>query len=132
MLTPLPLLPCVVEQTAIKFINLAAPSSAGRIGMNLRFLQKMGVSLPEALAGGAVDDASNTIVQAALFLIALPFVDFHLTKSALHAGVNTNLLIAIGAALVIGVIAIVAVPKLRAKIVPPIRAAFSTPLDDRP
>jgi uncharacterized membrane protein YbhN (UPF0104 family)/tRNA A-37 threonylcarbamoyl transferase component Bud32 len=126
VLTPLPLLPCVVEQTAIKFINLAAPSSAGRIGMNLRFLQKMGVSLPEALAGGAVDDASNTIVQAALFLIALPFVDFHLTKSALHAGVNTNLLIAIGAALVIGVIAIVAVPKLRAKILPPIRAAFST------
>jgi hypothetical protein len=66
------LLPCVVVQTAIKFINLAAPSSAGRIGMNLRFLQKNGVQLGEALAGGAVDDASNNIVQTVLFLIALP------------------------------------------------------------
>ena len=29
--TPLPLLPCVVLQSAIKFINLTVPSSAGRI-----------------------------------------------------------------------------------------------------
>ena len=126
VLTPLPLLPCIVEQTAIKFINLAAPSSAGRIGLNLRFLQKNGVPLGEALAGGAVDDASNTIVQTVLFLIALPFIDFHLAKSALHGGVNTNLLIAIGAGLVIGVVALLAVPKLRAKVLPPIRQAFST------
>src|SRR5262249_11022921 len=37
--TPLALLPCVVLQSAIKFINLTVPSSAGRIGMNLRFMQ---------------------------------------------------------------------------------------------
>ena len=41
--TPLALLPCVVLQSAIKFINLTMPSSAGRIGMNLRFLQRQGV-----------------------------------------------------------------------------------------
>jgi glycosyltransferase 2 family protein len=126
VVTPLPLLPCVVLQTAIKFINLAAPSSAGRIGMNLRFLQKNGVSLGEALAGGAVDDASNTIVQTVLLLIALPFVNFHLTKSALHGGVNTTLLIALGAGLVIGVVAVLTVPKLRAKVVPPIKQAFTS------
>ena len=40
--TPLALLPCIVLQSAIKFINLTVPSSAGRIGMNLRFLQRMG------------------------------------------------------------------------------------------
>ena len=126
VVTPLPLLPCVVLQTAIKFINLAAPSSAGRIGMNLRFLQRNGVPLGEALAGGAVDDASNTIVQTVLFLIALPFVDFHLTKSALHGGVNVPLIAALGAALVIGVVAMLTVPKLRAKVVPPMRQAFSS------
>jgi tRNA A-37 threonylcarbamoyl transferase component Bud32 len=42
VLTPLPLLPCVVLQSAIKFINATVPSSAGRIGMNVRFLQQMG------------------------------------------------------------------------------------------
>ena len=50
--TPLPLLPCVVLQSAIKFINLTVPSSAGRIGMNLRFLQRMGVPTGQALAAG--------------------------------------------------------------------------------
>ena len=41
--TPLALLPCAVLQSAIKFVNLTVPSSAGRIAMNLRFLQRMGV-----------------------------------------------------------------------------------------
>ena len=47
--TPLPLLPCVVLQSAIKFINLTVPSSAGRIGINLRFLQRMGAPRPRRL-----------------------------------------------------------------------------------
>src|SRR6185436_15449279 len=72
--TPLPLLPCVVLQSAIKFINLTVPSSAGRIGLNLRCLQRMGAPRAEAIVGGAVDDISNTIVQATLLLLTLPFV----------------------------------------------------------
>src|SRR4029453_13618097 len=63
---PLPLLPCVGLQSAIKFINLTVPSSAGRIGMNLRFLQRQGVPSAQALASGAVDDASGTRVQGGL------------------------------------------------------------------
>ena len=72
--SPLALLPCVVLQSAIKFINLTVPSSAGRIGMNLRFLQQMGVPRAQALAAGAVDDVSETMVQAALLLISIPLV----------------------------------------------------------
>jgi uncharacterized membrane protein YbhN (UPF0104 family)/tRNA A-37 threonylcarbamoyl transferase component Bud32 len=125
VMTPLPLLPCVALQTALKFISLAAPSSAGRIAANLRFLQQNGVPLPEAIAGGAVDDASNKIVQTVLFLIALPFVNFHLTKSAFHGGVNTNLVAAIGAALVIGIVLVFAVPKMRAKVLPAVRQTFA-------
>ena len=34
--------PCVVLQSAIKFVNRTVPSSAGRIGMSLRFLQRLG------------------------------------------------------------------------------------------
>ncbi len=70
--TPLPLLPCILLQSAIKFINLTVPSSAGRIGIDLRFLQRMGASPPQAVAAGALDDASETIVQAALFFVTLP------------------------------------------------------------
>jgi uncharacterized membrane protein YbhN (UPF0104 family) len=124
--TPLPLLPCVVLQSAIKFINLTVPSSAGRIGMNLRFLQRMGVPLPEAVASGAVDDASETIVQAALFLAVLPIVHVHLDTSRFHgAGPNIRLVAALAATLVIGGAVIFAVPRFRAKVVPPIRSALS-------
>ena len=65
---PLPLLPCVVLQSAIKFINLTVPSSAGRIGINVRFLQRMGAPTPQAFAAGAVDDVSEKIVEIALVL----------------------------------------------------------------
>jgi glycosyltransferase 2 family protein len=126
VLTPLPLLPCVVLQSAIKFINLTVPSSAGRIGMNLRFLQRMGVPLPEAVAAGAVDDASETIVQAALFLLVLPFVHVHLDTGQFHgAGPDRSLVLAIGVALLISLVVVLAVPKVRAKVVPPLLKALS-------
>jgi glycosyltransferase 2 family protein len=124
--TPLALLPCVVLQSAIKFINLTVPSSAGRIGMNLRFLQRMGAPLPEAMAAGAVDDASETIVQVALFLAVLPIVNVRLDTSRFHGtGPNTRLVVAIGVVLVISAIVVMTVPKLRAKVVPPARKALS-------
>jgi tRNA A-37 threonylcarbamoyl transferase component Bud32 len=74
VLSPLPLLPCIVLQSAIKFINLTVPSSAGRIGINIRFLQRTGAPTAQAVAAGAVDDISETLVQVALVLITLPFV----------------------------------------------------------
>jgi glycosyltransferase 2 family protein len=124
--TPLPLLPCVVLQSAIKFINLTVPSSAGRIGMNLRFLQRMGTPLPEAVAAGAVDDASETIVQVGLFLLVIPFVHVSVDTGQFHGtGPDTRLVLAIVAALVISVIVLLAVPKIRAKVLPPVRQALS-------
>jgi uncharacterized membrane protein YbhN (UPF0104 family)/tRNA A-37 threonylcarbamoyl transferase component Bud32 len=126
LMTPLPLLPCVVLQSAIKFINLTVPSSAGRIGMNIRFLQRMGAPLPEAVAAGAIDDASETIVQIGLFLLVIPFIDIQLDSSQLRgAGPDGRLIAAVAAALVLAVIIVLAVPKLRAKVVPPVRAALS-------
>jgi uncharacterized membrane protein YbhN (UPF0104 family)/tRNA A-37 threonylcarbamoyl transferase component Bud32 len=124
--TPLALLPCVVLQSAIKFINLTVPSSAGRIGMNLRFLQRMGAPPAEAVAAGAIDDVSNTIVQAGLFLLTLSFVQVDLDTSKFEgAGPDTRLLLAIAVALVLTVVVVLAVPKLRDKVVPGVRSALS-------
>jgi glycosyltransferase 2 family protein len=126
VMTPLPLLPCVVLQSAIKFINLTVPSSAGRIGMNLRFFQRMGTPLPEAVAAGAVDDASETIVQVALFLLVLPFVQVSLETSKFHAtGPNSRLVSGLVAAVAISIAVVLAVPKLRAKAVPPAQQALT-------
>ncbi len=122
---PLALLPCVVLQAAIKFINLTVPSSAGRIGMNLRFLQQQGVPTGQALAAGAVDDVSETIVQAALFLAALSFVNVDVNASVSGTGPDSRLLIGIGLALLASAIVVLAVPKLRNKVLPQIRGALS-------
>jgi uncharacterized membrane protein YbhN (UPF0104 family)/tRNA A-37 threonylcarbamoyl transferase component Bud32 len=126
VMTPLPLLPCVVLQSAIKFINLTVPSSAGRIGMNLRFFQRMGTPLPQAVAAGAVDDASETIVQVALFLLVIPFVHVSVKTGQFHGtGPNARLVGGIVAALVLSIVIVLAVPKLRAKVVPPVKEALS-------
>jgi glycosyltransferase 2 family protein len=117
--SPLALLPCVVLQSAIKFINLTVPSSAGRIGTNIRFLQRMGAPTSQAVAAGAVDDISETLVQIGLVLITLPFVDIAL-KTDLEAP-SGRLVTAVLILLGLAVTVVAAVPAFRAKIVPPIR-----------
>jgi uncharacterized membrane protein YbhN (UPF0104 family)/tRNA A-37 threonylcarbamoyl transferase component Bud32 len=124
--TPLPLLPCVLLQSAIKFINLTVPSSAGRIGVDLRFLQRMGASGPEAVAAGALDDASETIVQAALFFISLALVGDALDTSKFHLGTpDGRLVAAVLIALAVSVAIALAVPKVRAKVVPAVRTGLN-------
>jgi uncharacterized membrane protein YbhN (UPF0104 family)/tRNA A-37 threonylcarbamoyl transferase component Bud32 len=123
---PLPLLPCVALQSAIKFINLTVPSSAGRIAMNLRFLQRQGVPTAQALASGAVDDASETIVQVALFLIALSFVNVNLdTNQFSGTGPDTRLLIGIGVVLLVSAVVLLSLPKVRKKLLPQIKSALA-------
>jgi uncharacterized membrane protein YbhN (UPF0104 family)/tRNA A-37 threonylcarbamoyl transferase component Bud32 len=124
---PLPLLPCVVLQSAMKFINLTVPSSAGRIGMNLRFLQRMGVSTPHAVAAGAADDASETIVQIGLLLLAIPFVRVDVDTGQFGGGgPDTRLLVAVGVVLLVSAVLIFTVPRLREKVLPPVRSALSS------
>jgi glycosyltransferase 2 family protein len=124
--TPLPLLPCVVLQSAIKFINLTVPSSAGRIGINVRFLQRIGAPTPQAFAAGAVDDVSEKIVEIGLVLLTLPFVHIAVKASDLKGGVPSGRLIATALILlVLIVLALLFVPSIRAKVLPSIRSAFS-------
>jgi glycosyltransferase 2 family protein len=125
VVTPLALVPCVVLQSAIKFINLTVPSSAGRIGMNVRFLQRMGASPGEAVAAGAVDDVSETVVQVLIVLLTLPFVEVDTSQVKLEAP-DGRLVAAIVVALVAVVAAVLAVPSLRAKVVPTVRTALSS------
>jgi glycosyltransferase 2 family protein len=125
VVTPLALLPCVALQSAIKFINVTVPSSAGRIGMNVRFLQRMGASPGEAVAAGAVDDVSETVVQLLIVLLTLPLVDIDTSQFELGAP-DGRLIAAILVALVAVVAVVLAVPSWRARVVPTVRNALSS------
>ena len=123
--SPLPLLPCVVLQSAIKFINATVPSSAGRIGINIRFLQRTGAPTPQAVAAGAVDDISEKLVQIGLVLVTLPFVHVTLETGGLKAP-SGRMVVAVLVVLALVVAAVAAVPALRAKIFPQLRNAMSS------
>jgi uncharacterized membrane protein YbhN (UPF0104 family)/tRNA A-37 threonylcarbamoyl transferase component Bud32 len=119
-------LPCVVLQSAIKFINLAVPSSAGRIAINVRFLQRMGVPTEQAVVSGAVDGVSEEVVQILLILATIPFVDIAIDTSDLKISAPDGRLVGAIVIALIGVIAVfLGVPKLRARVLPPVKRALS-------
>jgi uncharacterized membrane protein YbhN (UPF0104 family) len=95
--------------------------------MNLRFLQRMGVSTPHALAAGAADDASETIVQIGLLIFAIPFVRADVDTGQIGGGgPDTRLIVAVGVVLLVSAVLIFTVPKLREKVLPPMRSAISS------
>jgi uncharacterized membrane protein YbhN (UPF0104 family) len=125
--SPLPLRPCVVLESAIKFVNLTVPSSAGRIALNIRFLQKLGVPTGEAIASGAVDGVSDTIVQIVLVLLVLPFVDLSVSVPSGGTGEPPwHLIVAVVLIALVGAAIVMFVARLRSKVLPLIRQGFVT------
>jgi uncharacterized membrane protein YbhN (UPF0104 family)/tRNA A-37 threonylcarbamoyl transferase component Bud32 len=125
--TPLPLLPCVVLKSAAKFLNLTVPGSAGTIALGVRFLQKLGVPTGAAVASGAIDGITATVVEILLVLALLPFVHLHLNTEQLSGAAPSGTFIAIiFVALILAVAIVMAVPPLRRKIVPSVRTALTS------
>ncbi len=121
---PLPLGPLTALQFAICYVNLAIPSTAARVAINVRFFQRFGVKPTEAMTAGVIDSVSGFIVQIALFLGLFFVSDIDLGLSfdtGELSGAATIALIALGAIVVaIAVVALVsAVASPRRCRVPP-------------
>jgi glycosyltransferase 2 family protein len=117
--TPLPLQPVVLLKYAIRFISITVPGSAGSVAATVRFIQRMGGSVGEAVAAGAVDNLVKKMVQVALVLVSLPFVHIALDKTDVRIRApDTRLVAAIVIAVVISVVLVWRVPSVRAKILP--------------
>jgi glycosyltransferase 2 family protein len=128
VVTPLPFLPCVALQAAIKFVNLTVPGSAGRIAINIRFLQKLGASPGEAIASGAIDGTTDTLVKIVLALLVIPLVHPKAIQlPGVHFGSSSNgVLIGLLVAVVVVAIAAMANPKWRAKLLPNVKSALDS------
>lgn len=115
---PLPLGPLTALQFAICYINLAIPSTAARVAVNIRFFQRFGVDPTTAVAAGAIDSVSGFVVQFILFVSLALFsdVDFDVTLDPGDvSGLVTICLIALGVIVAAAVIVLV-VPSLRARL----------------
>jgi uncharacterized membrane protein YbhN (UPF0104 family) len=112
---PLPLGPLTALQFAICYINLAIPSTAARVAVNIRFFQRFGVDPTTAVSAGAIDGVSGFVVQILLFLALTLFsdVNFDVTLDTSNlSGLVTICLIAL-AVIVLAVVIVLVVPALR-------------------
>ena len=111
---PLPLGPVYALQLAISYVNLAIPTAAARIAVNIRFFQRQGVPPGAAVATGALDGVSGFIVQAILLVSFLLFGEMSLDidfSDPSSDALRLVVIILVGVAVAAAVIAVI--PRLR-------------------
>ena len=115
---PLPFGPTTALQFATCYVNLAVPSSAGRVAITTRFFQRFGVPPATALSAGVIDSVSELLIELVLFVTLFLLSDVDLGLSVDHdqlQGIATTALIVIAVVLVACLIA-VAVPSMRKRV----------------
>jgi glycosyltransferase 2 family protein len=70
---PLPLGPVYALQLAVSYVNLAIPTAAARVAVNIRFFQRHGVPPGSAIAAGAIDGFGGFVMQIMLLVSLLLF-----------------------------------------------------------
>jgi uncharacterized membrane protein YbhN (UPF0104 family) len=107
---PLPLGPVYALQLAVSYVNLAIPTSAARVAVNVRFFQRHGVPAGSAIATGAIDGFAGFVVQAGLLIGILLFTPASLDLD-LRAGADSAsqlgavvVSVAVVAVLIVGVV----------------------------
>jgi uncharacterized membrane protein YbhN (UPF0104 family) len=115
---PVRLGPQIALESAIQFIQLAVPSSAARIALNIRFFQRAGATTTAAVAIGVIDGVSGFIVQIMLILvISLSGLGSLNLRPQSSSGSVPWTLILIGVAVVVIAVAIaLMIPKVRSMI----------------
>ena len=107
-------------QLAIAFVNVAMPSTAARVAVNVRFFQRQGVQATEAMTIGVADSFVGFLGQISLILVILGLdlgsIDINLTDK-LGTQTVTRLLILLAIAIVVAVLVVVLVERLRTIVV---------------
>jgi uncharacterized membrane protein YbhN (UPF0104 family) len=123
----LPFGPLAAMQFAICYVNLAIPSTAARVAINVRFLQRLGVRPTTAISAGVIDSVSGFIVQVALFVSLFFASDLDLELSSDTGeigGLATTALIVIVALVVVAGCVVALVPAIRQRVVAQARDAL--------
>jgi uncharacterized protein (TIRG00374 family) len=120
-------------QLATSYMNLALPSSAGRLAISIRFFQRQGIAPAGAVTAGAIDSFASTVVQAVLLALLLLFTEANLNLDFSAPTGGSLVIVAVIAGLVLLTIGAVAlVGRFRRRIVdwvrqswPEVRSALS-------
>jgi uncharacterized protein (TIRG00374 family) len=111
---PVPVGLATIEQFAISFVNIAVPSSAGRLTVNIRFFQKFGIAGVTSTSTSMIASFMALLGQVILLTLAIVVGkrSIDLSSVQLGGGVVTLLGLVVGL-VVVGLVFVLAVPKLR-------------------
>ncbi|MGI9646470.1 MAG: flippase-like domain-containing protein, partial [Ilumatobacteraceae bacterium] len=123
---PVPYAPTVLLQSANSFVGLVVPSTVGKVAMDVRFLQKLGVPTTTAVAQGPVISFFGFVIEIALLLVTSWALGQAIDTDSLDDQDSGGLLAIVGVVVVVGLIVIAAVPKLRAKVWPKVKEAYES------
>jgi uncharacterized membrane protein YbhN (UPF0104 family) len=115
---PLPLGPVYALQLATSYINLAMPSTAARVALNIRFFQRHGVPPGTSVAAGALDGFAGFLSQAGLLVVILTFTSASLELDLSGLNIDARrLLLVVVAVIAVVVVAVAAVGTWRTTVV---------------
>ena len=116
--------PVLMLQYAVQFIQLAVPSSAARVALEVRFFQRQGIETGGALSIGLIDSVSGFLLQVLLILVitlsGLASLDLSSSRSSSSSSDSSSsgprLLLLAAALIVVGAVIAWAIPRYRNKI----------------
>src|SRR5207344_1239056 len=116
--------PVLMLQYAVQFIQLAVPSSAARVALEVRFFQRQGIETGGALSIGLIDSVSGFVIQMLLILIitlsGLASLDLSSSSSSSSSSDSSSsgpsLLLLAAGLIVLGLVIAWAIPRYRHKI----------------
>ena len=111
---PVPVGITTLEQFAIGFINLAVPSTAGRIAVNARFFQRFGINAVTSSATAAITGLVGFVAQIILLVLALVVGKASVDLSGLESdGGLVRVIVFAAVIFIVGLIAVLVIPKWR-------------------
>ena len=112
----IPFGPVALLQFAITFVNLAIPSTAARVGVSVRFFQRLGIPPVSAMSIGVIDSVAGFAIQIVILvsvaLLGLANFDFQNTLDVQQEDLVAALAVLLAVVLV-AALAAVAVPRAR-------------------
>jgi uncharacterized membrane protein YbhN (UPF0104 family) len=116
---PIPLARLTLLEFAITFVNLAVPSTAARVAVNIRFFQRNGLDRTTAIGVAGLDSVAGFVAQITLMVVIVGFGlgSLNMNISADAPDLNGQLVLLVIAAIAVGVAVVAFVPKFRDPVV---------------
>ncbi len=126
---PVPTAPTTLLQSAKTFVGLAVPTVAGRVAMDVRYLQKLGVPTSVALAQGPLIGFVGFLAEVTLLILSAFTLSGTFDTDSLDAGNMGLILLLVVVAVIAGIVVVFAVPALRRRVMGPLREGLAAVVD---